>query len=223
MDTYTLVFVSLVVLFSGAYLYLRFYDPVQLCQWTFNLERVYEYDNLLTPQECQLLIQRATPLIKRSDVSAEEKYDKIRTSSHVFLPTDDPVTRKIDSIVYHTLGIPPSHYEELQVVNYKSTQKYGEHWDACIRGDICQKELERFGSHRYATFLIYLNEGFEGGETDFPKKNKQVKPVTGKGALFFNLNNTYDNIRETSLHAGLPPKTGEKWMCNKWIRVKPIL
>ena len=35
-----------------------------------------------------------------------------------------------------------------------------------------------------ATFLIYLNEGFEGGETDFPKKNKKVKPVTGKGAVF---------------------------------------
>ena len=30
-----------------------------------------------------------------------------------------------------------------------------------------------------------------------------------------------DNIKnkQTSLHAGLPPTTGEKWMCNAWIRV----
>ena len=57
MDTYTLVFISLVVLFSGAYLYLRFYDPVLLCQSDVQFRTMYEYDNLLTPQECQLLIQ----------------------------------------------------------------------------------------------------------------------------------------------------------------------
>ena len=31
------------------------------------------------------------------------------------------------------------------------------------------------------------------------------------------------NRRELSKHAGLPPTKGEKWMCNKWIRLNKFL
>ena len=40
--------------------------------------------------------------------------------------------------------------------------------------------------------------------------------------LFFNLNDDNTDIRYNSFHGGLPPNVGEKWMCNKWIRLKPI-
>lgn len=198
-------------------------DPViKQCSERFDLERVYEFDDLLTEKECEMLIERAKPLVKRSDVSSEEKYDDIRTSSHVFLPSDDWLTKKIDQIVYDQLKIPVENYEELQVVNYKPTQKYDEHWDACIHGDVCKQELKDMGSYRYATFIIYLNDGFDGGSTNFPKKNKKVVPKRGKGVLFFNLNDTLDDVRKNSIHAGMPILSGEKWMCNKWIRLKPI-
>ena len=74
---------------------------------------------------------------------------------------------------------------------------------------------------RYA-FIIYLNDNFTGGETEFPKHNYKAKPKIGKGVLFFNLNDDNTDRRINSFHGGLPPNTGEKWMCNKWIRLKPI-
>ena len=57
------------------------------------------------------------------------------------------------------------------------------------------------------------------GETKFPKRNIKTIPKTGKAVLFFNLNDDNTNRRDKSFHAGLPPTTGEKWMCNKWIRM----
>ena len=48
---------------------------------------------------------------------------------------------------------------------------------------------------------------------------KKITPKKGKGVLFFNLNDDSTEIREKSFHAGLPPKSGIKWMCNKWIRL----
>ena len=71
------------------------------------------------------------------------------------------------------------------------------------------------------TILINLSDNFTGGETDFPKRNIKAKPKTGKAVLFFNLNDDNTGRRDKSFHAGLPPNTGEKWMCNKWIRMNP--
>ena len=41
-------------------------------------------------------------------------------------------------------------------------------------------------------------------------------------SMVFNLNDNNTNRRDNSFHGGLPPIVGEKWMCNKWIRLKPI-
>ena len=43
----------------------------------------------------------------------------------------------------------------------------------------CQDFLKR-GGNRYATFLLYLNDDFEDGETYFPLRNKKIKPEKGK-------------------------------------------
>ena len=120
------------------------------------------------------------------------------------------------------MGIPIENYENLQVVNYKSSEKYDAHYDACNpKEEICQNDIKTRGGLRYATFIFYLNDDFTGGETEFPKHNFRTVPKIGKAVLFFNLNDNNTNRRDKSFHAGLPPNTGEKWMCNKWIRMNP--
>jgi hypothetical protein len=74
--------------------------------------------------------------------------------------------------------------------------------------------------HRLYTFLIYLNDDFEGGGTDFPRMNLCIKPKKGKAILFQNIDERFDLIPE-SLHAGCPVTSGTKWVANKWIRVWP--
>ena len=75
---------------------------------------------------------------------------------------------------------------------------------------------------RFATVLLYLNEGMEGGETSFPRwlnsdstSPLKVVPQVGKAVLFYNQlpDGNYD---ERSQHAALPVKEGEKWLTNLW-------
>ena len=196
-------------------------SPIDRCSLKYDRDRVYEFDNLLTESECNQIIEMAKPKITKSPVLSREKFHPGRTSSHVFLPSNVPLLKKIDDMVYSYLGIPIENYENLQVVNYKSTEKYDAHYDACDPSEeICQDDIKNRGGLRYATFIFYLNDNFTGGETDFPKRNFKAQPKIGKGVLFFNLNDENTGRRDKAFHAGLPPNTGEKWMSNKWIRME---
>jgi len=197
---------------------------IDQCSLSYDRDKIYEFDNLLTPGECQEIMDMSRSTLNRSTVMSHTNIQDVRTSSHTFLPTrNNTLLQKIDRVVFEYLQIPTDHYEDLQVVHYKPTQKYNAHYDACDTSeDICKQDIKNKGSLRYATFIIYLNDDFTGGETEFPKYNFKAKPKTGKGVLFFNL--TDDNLKQRykSLHGGLPPLQGEKWMCNKWIRLKPV-
>jgi len=197
-------------------------SPIDRCSLKYDREKVYEFDNILSQNECNMIIEMAKPKITKSEVLSKERFHPGRTSSHIFLSPNDQLLEKIDNIVYSYLGIPKENYENLQVVNYKSTEKYDAHYDACDPNEeICQDDIKTRGGLRYATFIFYLNDNFTGGETGFPKRNIMTKPKTGKAVLFFNLNDDNTDRRDKSFHAGLPPNTGEKWMCNKWIRMNP--
>ena len=52
--------------------------------------------------------------------------------------------------------------------------------------------------------------------------NYKTTPKTGRAILFFNLNDNNDDVRIKALHGGLPIGKGEKWICNKWIRLNKI-
>jgi hypothetical protein len=78
------------------------------------------------------------------------------------------------------------------------------------------RDLARSGQ-RIATFLVYLNEGYEGGETEFPKLGWRYKGRTGDALLFRNLDAAGEPDRQT-FHAGLPPTQGEKWLLSQWLR-----
>ena len=198
-------------------------NSIHRCSDKYNRDKIYEFDNLLSVDECNMIIDMAKPNLERSTLLSEDKYQSSRTSTQVFLETTNQLLEKINNIVYSYLQIPVEHYEDLQVVNYKSTQRYDAHYDACDPDEeICKEDIKNMGSLRYATFIIYLNDNFTGGETEFPKHNFKAKPKIGKGVLFFNLNDNNTYRRDNSFHGGLPPIVGEKWMCNKWIRLKPI-
>ncbi|XP_014631721.1 probable prolyl 4-hydroxylase 9 isoform X3 [Glycine max] len=83
-----------------------------------------------------------------------------------------------------------------------------------------------------ASFLLYLTDVPEGGETLFPYENGfnrdgsydfedciglRVRPRKGDGLLFYSLlpNGTID---QTSVHGSCPVIKGEKWVATKWIR-----
>jgi|TARA_B110000208_G_scaffold181659_1_gene232632 prolyl 4-hydroxylase len=194
------------------------------CMEKYNINEIYEFPNLLSDEECDKIIEMARPLVKKSTVIGLKSDNDIsddRTSTNTFIKSQrDPLLTQIDNRIQSIIGINPENYEDLQVVNYKPGQLYNAHWDACDpkKDDRCHADSEK-GGLRFATFIIYLNDDMEGGHTEFPLVNKVIQPKKGKGVLFFNLDSDLQGRRELSKHAGLPPTKGEKWMCNKWIRL----
>jgi len=73
------------------------------------------------------------------------------------------------------------------------------------------------GGQRAKSALVYLNDDFTGGETEFPKINIRVSPQKGKLVLW---DNTFEdgNPDHDSLHAGLPVISGTKYIAVIWIR-----
>ena len=67
------------------------------------------------------------------------------------------------------------------------------------------------------TFLLYLNDGYEGGETDFPSAGLSFKASTGDALFFANVTRE-GRPDPLGLHAGRPPLSGEKWILSQWIR-----
>jgi len=191
----------------------------------FDINKIYEYPNIITNEECKEIIRLAEPLVKPSPVIGDNGLNtvmnNVRTSHNTFLKNKHIVVQDIYDKLSNIIGIDKDHFEQLQVVRYQPGQLYKSHWDACYEEDKCVDFMKR-GGNRYATFLLYLNDDFEGGETYFPLRNKKIIPEKGKAALFFNLDENNIDKLETSKHAGLPPTSGIKWMCNVWIRLNKI-
>jgi hypothetical protein len=78
-----------------------------------------------------------------------------------------------------------------------------------------------YDGQRIATFLIYLNDDFEGGETVFPKAGLSVRPAKGDALFFANVDEA-GAPDPRSLHAGLPVAAGEKWIVSQWIHNRPF-
>ena len=177
--------------------------------------------NLLNKDECQYIIEMAKPKLYRSKVMGENSHEisKVRTSKNTFLLKTDPVVNELMNRISLITGYPAENFEDLQVVNYGPTQEYKPHYDACATNtESCKKDYHEHGGYRIWTVFIYLNDGFDGGETIFPNLDKKVKLPPGDGVLFYNINDERTGTPHEALHGGAPVTRGEKWGCNVWIR-----
>ena len=218
-EHYLLLIFIIIILLILYLLYKYIFDD------DFDINKIYEYPNMITGEECNEIIHLAEPLVKPSPVIGEKGLNTVmndvRTSHNTFLKNEHKVVQDIYDKLSNIIGIGKDHFEQLQVVRYQPGQLYKPHWDACYEEGKCDEFMKR-GGNRYATFLLYLNDDFTGGETYFPKRNKKIVPKKGTAALFFNLDENNIDKLENSMHAGLPPTSGIKWMCNVWVRTNKI-
>src|SRR4029453_5716558 len=79
-------------------------------------------------------------------------------------------------------------------------------------------EMARNGQ-RMITFLIYLNDDYEGGETAFPELGFSHRGRRGDGLFFVNAHpDLAPDLR--MLHAGRATTRGEKWLVTQFVRSK---
>jgi prolyl 4-hydroxylase len=119
-------------------------------------------------------------------------------------------------------GISSEHQESPNILHYERGQEYRPHYDF-VRVDEeygLRGELNAWGQ-RSVTALVYLNEGYEGGETYFPRLDWRYKGRTGDAMMFWNLSETGER-EMLAIHAGMPVTEGEKWIFSQWIRQKEV-
>jgi prolyl 4-hydroxylase len=180
-------------------------------------------DAFASPAECRWLIEAATPRLDRAMV-----YDST-TNSHGSDPRRtnrgaqfqfvdlDVVVEMVRTRISSAIGAPPPFLEVSQVLHYSVGEEFRPHFDFLDPGSAT---YERDGQ-RAATVLIYLNEDFDGGETRFPLLDLSYRGKTGDALIFANVDPSGQPDRST-LHAGVPPTRGEKWLFSQWVRDRPL-
>jgi hypothetical protein len=164
---------------------------------------------VLTKDECDHIKQVASKKLHASTVSKSRNIDEtIRKSETAWIKTsEDPVVDKLIRKCVSMTDRPLSNCEDLQVLKYEPGGFYKPHQDA----------FPDDKNKRMYTFIIALNDEYEGGETVFPNINKSYRLEKGD-VLFFNALNNYECMTKKALHGGASVKSGEKWICNLWVR-----
>lgn len=178
---------------------------------------VTEIDDFLSPEECDNLISLASTTFDEVGVLGES-VEGYRVASGAWLEEKDgEVPLKYMELVSEITKLPKVNMESIHVVKYGIGEEYKDHHDFFHPGEsYYEDELSR-GGQRLKTALVYLNDEFEGGETNFPNLNIMVKPKKGKLVLWDNINED-GSLDYDSLHAGLPVKSGYKYIAVIWIR-----
>lgn len=178
------------------------------------------FRRLFTPAECAYLIDFATPSLKPSVVvdpeTGRQVPNPIRTSAATAIPfvDENPAIHALNRRLAAVSGTDVKAGEPLQVLRYAPGEQYRQHSDA-LPGVAPSQQ-------RVLTFLVYLNEGYEGGETFFPAAGLSVRGRTGDGLLFRNA--SPDGTPDArAVHAGLPVTRGVKLLASRWIRVAPLV
>ena len=177
----------------------------------------------MTPAESRWLVslarKRLAPATVFDHETGGQTMNAARDNSFLVLRLGEMnlVTEVIRQRISAATRLPVPLFEPSQVLHYAVGQRFKPHHDFLDPSNPAYQEtLSRFGQ-RIATFLIYLNDGYEGGETSFPRIGLNFRAKQGDALFFANVRP--DGAPDLStLHAGLPPITGEKWVFSQWIR-----
>lgn len=187
-----------------------------------DLNKIYEFDNFLSSEECDKIIELSKNSLETSEVYIAGELTRVdkdhRESEQKWWNDEEhPVFKKLSNKVANIVGLPVENQEALQVVKYSPGGYFKEHYDplCTLTKEECA-EVNGTSGPRFATFLVYLNDVDEGGDTCFTKINKCIKPKKGKAVLFYSTDHDEELIHN-SMHTGSPVTKGDKWVCNKWI------
>lgn len=176
------------------------------------------YPQLFSSAECRYLMLLGTPWLEKATVlglDGQPRIDAVRDVECCSIPNlaEDLVVQAVNRTIAAATATKPGWGEPLNILRYSPGQQYKPHHDGAGADNVSTRNL---------TALIWLNDAFEGGETDFPKINVRVRGGVGDMLVFRNVrdNGTFD---ERMIHAGLPVTNGVKWMASRWIQGRNYL
>lgn len=172
------------------------------------------------------LIERARDTLQRGSVhdlaTGDLAYDEGRTAlqSPFGALKRDMICAVMEERAARLCRIPIANHEPVNVISYEVGQQFGNHYDFVPTDLLAADPRQAKQGQRTVTLVTYLNDDFEGGETEFPAIGMRVKGGVGDAIVWSNVRRDGEPDRST-LHAGLPPTRGRKWVLSQWIRNRP--
>lgn len=185
--------------------------------------RIRVIEGFASPAECDWVIAiargRLNPAWVWDPVTGQNRPDPSRTNRGLDLGVAemDLVVQVLRARISAASNLPLPVFEPAQIMHYSVGQEFRPHHDFLDPGQAGDRaQIARLGQ-RIATFLLYLNDDYEGGETEFLKTGFSYRGRQGDGLLFANVDSAQAPDPLTT-HAGRPPTKGEKWILSQWIR-----
>jgi hypothetical protein len=195
------------------------------------MDFIYQNEHSICPEFCEEIIEMYEMEQNKYDgltIGGVQK--KIKDTTDFIIPKNDEKWSRIESFLYKEL-----HKNILKYIQYINREKYNEHnnngEDSSIFTNtkfetqhfMIQKYDKNKGQYIYhndfhmipnkyrvITFLWYLNDVNEGGETEFWDYHK-IKPTAGKMILF--------PASWTYPHRGLMPISSNKYIITNWLYI----
>jgi prolyl 4-hydroxylase len=177
-----------------------------------NNESIITFDDFLTKDECDYLIQSFNDKVSKSTVVGGQVHSS-RTSSTFYIPGTDPTIKSIRAKTAKLLNIPEENIEPIQFLRYLKGERYLYHHDYLAGNNI--------PNQRVHTLIVYLNTlaPEDGGATSFFHYKTKVVPKMGTAVWFKNMNDD-GTLNTNSLHAGeeILKDNVIKYALNIWTR-----
>ena len=196
------------------------------CRMVSESPRMVAYPGFLTPALCAHLRSCSQARLEPAQVYDVRrnalKVDPMRsnTSAAFSLIDTDIVMQAVRARIARAAGVALAALEPPEVLHYSMGEQYRLHVDFLHPSTPHFAEQLRERGQRIKTFLVYLNDDYEGGHTEFPKAGVKFRGATGEALMFDNVDPDGEADMRTQ-HAGLPPTGGEKWLFSQWIRSRP--
>jgi predicted 2-oxoglutarate/Fe(II)-dependent dioxygenase YbiX len=164
--------------------------------------QIWTVGDVLSPSECDALIQRIealgpapapittargfvmAPSVRNND---RVMFDDVALAAKLFERIRPTLPRELEG------RAPVSANERMRCYRYRAGQRFRPHFDGAFRRDVHEESA--------LTLMVYLNEGFAGGETAFLDHERIIVPRRGMALLFEHL----------VLHEGCEVKRGVKY------------
>jgi hypothetical protein len=214
------------------HLWRRLRNSVDLEQWiqppasrqVWDWPKIWTAENFTTPELCAWLVSRAKDKLRPSMMFNGQRpvFLASRTcSDFAFTLVDGGVVLlllRIRISVATTLSI--EQMEPPQIFHYALGQEIKAHYDSLYDKEHPYGRDGTYQGDRLATFLMYLNDDYEGGDLDFVKVGFTYKGKTGDGIFFASMREGKPDPQ--SLHGARPVTKGEKFILSQWIHDRPF-
>jgi hypothetical protein len=194
--------------------------PKQVWDWP----KIWTAEKFATPELCRWLVGRSLGKFTPSMMFNGQRpvFLASRTCSDFsFAVVDGGVVLVLLRIrVMLLTGLGVEQMEPPQIFHYALGQEIKPHYDSLYDGTHGYGAKGTYRGDRLATFLMWLNDDYEGGELEFVRVGFSYKGRAGDGLFFASMRDGKPDPK--SLHGANPVTRGEKFILSQWIHDRPF-